>query len=112
MIDGIETELGYDPSMGSFKSFWKKSVKAVGRVTRPFTSALASKILGPEGAKALAKLDPTDKNSIVGQMLNKGKITPAQAEALAPAPAGMDNKKVMLIAGAAALGLILLSKKR
>ncbi len=108
MISEISGELGYDPSVellgkSKFGKWVKKAAGKVGKYTRPFTSAAARSVLGPQGAAALASLDPTKKG---------GKKTVSVPPDAPASGFFADKKNVLMIAGAGILGLILLSKKR
>jgi hypothetical protein len=127
IIKQITLSGNYDEFLG--KGFWKKvgkGLKKVGKFTSPITTRIAkigAGILGiPPGAiDALAKVDPTAKNSLIRSIANsaagkkaKTVISAAQVQAQ---KAGLGNiKPAYIIAGAGALAgvvvLVALTKKR
>lgn len=110
----------YDEFLG--KGFWKKvgkGLKKVGKFTAPITTRIAKVAAGiigiPPGAiDALAKVDPTAKNSLIRSIANsaagKKAATVVQAAQVQAQKAGIGNiKPAYMIAGAGALaGIVIL----
>lgn len=127
IIKQITLSGNYEEFLG--KGFWKKvgkGLKKVGKITSPITTRIAkvgAGILGiPPGAiDALAKVDPTAKNSLLNKIMKssagkKAAVVVQKAETMAQ-KAGLGNiKPAYIIAGAGALAgvvvLVAVTKKR
>lgn len=125
IIKHITLSGNYDEFLG--KGFWKKvgkGLKKVGKFTAPITTRIAkvgAGILGiPPGAiDALARVDPTAKNSLLNKILKssagkKAAVVVQKAETMAQ-KAGLGNiKPAYIIAGALAgvVVLVAVTKKR
>lgn len=115
---------GPGPHMGTWKIFKKigKGLKAVGKITRPFTTALAKTFLPSGVVNALAKVDPTAKNKLTDALSKalpeaQKALTQATASlpAFAPVPAQSNLKRNLLIGGGVAvvvLGAVLLLRPK
>jgi hypothetical protein len=108
---------------GKFLPGLTKAIKKVGKVTSPFTTAIANSFLPSGVVNAFAKVDPTKKGSVsipvavqqAQKELQKASGLTIPSEASVKANALMKtltNPMVLGIAGGGILLLVLMSKKR
>lgn len=79
---------GAGPQMGAWKIFKKigGAIKKIGKITRPFTTALAKTFIPSSVVNALAKADPTAGNKLQSVM---SKALPAAQKAFATIPTAL-----------------------
>jgi len=121
------TDNSYYYYNGAFLPGLKKLVKKVGSFTRPITTSIAQTFLPASLVNAAAKLDPTRKGGAEGaaatqaiaKMIEQNTVNPQNAPVKTDAEikrdalmATLTDPKVLGIAGAGVIALILLSKKR
>jgi hypothetical protein len=108
------------PQMGTWKIFKKigGAIKQIGKITQPFTSALARQFVPKGILDSLAKADPTTHSKLaniinqvspVAQQAFKALTTPKTAPAAAPAATFFSKENTtrnLLTAGGAALVIV------
>jgi hypothetical protein len=115
------------PTMGTWKIFKKigKVIKQVGKITRPFTTALAKTFIPSGVVNALAKADPTSGaklknllNKVVpaAQQVYSQAMIPAPAITTAPEPKKNTLRNILIVGGVAVAivggGALIMQKKR
>lgn len=96
--------MGDDSRIGAFLPGLKK----IGKVTAPFTTAIAKGFLPASIVDAAAKVDPVKKGASASQAL-VAVNTSEKKKSIVPAKIlGVDTKKVAIIGGGAVAALVLL----